>query len=545
MQDHKDNALAGRAFVAATATLGAMAGFWLGCALAIPLAEHQLATYMDRVSIEDAAAVTEAQNLLDQVKHSAYTACSADELDHLREQVFRSEYLRDAGRISGGKIQCSAGEGHPSHAIGRFTALIAAGRATSAASALIPIRDRSEERRGIEEGGVFVLFGSQLPVVQGALPIRASAGPDETRTPAARRRGLPAGANSEPTHSIARAGEMLVGRQCSVLESRCVTALVSVDEARRSALGSIYGVSGVGGMAGLGLGMLLCHIRRRRLALDQQLRQALARDRLQLMYQPIVNLADGQITGAEALARWTNQDGVAVSPDVFIKVAEDHGFVGQITTLVLKRALKEFREVMKARPDFRLNINVAPADLLDPQFLPMLDEVVKQANISTRSLAFEVTERSAATDQETLETIRELRRRGYSIYIDDFGTGYSNLSYLLYISVDTIKIDKAFIRAIGTDSPSVAILPQIVAMARSLGLGVVAEGIESQGQADYFSTANLRIYGQGWLYGRPMTASALFERMGMTTGEAADAGAAAAQETSPWPQLGHGVPTAI
>jgi sensor c-di-GMP phosphodiesterase-like protein len=118
----------------------------------------------------------------------------------------------------------------------------------------------------------------------------------------------------------------------------------------------------------------------------------------------------------------------------------------------------------------------------------------------------EITERSTANSEEAMETIRNLRRRGHSIHIDDFGTGYSNLDKLLYLYADTIKIDKAFTRVIGTESVAVAILPQILAMANSLSLEVVVEGIETGRQAGYFSPATQRIYGQGWFYGRPVTA---------------------------------------
>jgi sensor c-di-GMP phosphodiesterase-like protein len=105
-----------------------------------------------------------------------------------------------------------------------------------------------------------------------------------------------------------------------------------------------------------------------------------------------------------------------------------------------------------------------------------------------------------------METIRELRRKGHSIHIDDFGTGYSNLDKLLYLFADTIKIDKAFTRVIGTESVTVAILPQILSMAKLLNLEVIVEGVETDHQADYFSPVEQKIYGQGWLFGRPVTA---------------------------------------
>jgi sensor c-di-GMP phosphodiesterase-like protein len=132
-----------------------------------------------------------------------------------------------------------------------------------------------------------------------------------------------------------------------------------------------------------------------------------------------------------------------------------------------------------------------------------------------------------------METIRLLRRRGHSIHIDDFGTGYSNLDKLLYLFADTIKIDQAFTRVIGTEAVTVAIIPQILAMAKSLNLEVVVEGIETDQQANYFSLVRQTLYGQGWLYGRPVKAEE-FHRLLVEEGEQAlaPADAAAVQNAS-------------
>jgi sensor c-di-GMP phosphodiesterase-like protein len=138
-----------------------------------------------------------------------------------------------------------------------------------------------------------------------------------------------------------------------------------------------------------------------------------------------------------------------------------------------------------------------------------------------------------------------LRRMGFGISIDDFGTGYSNLSYLLYLSADSIKIDKAFTRTIGTDAVTASILPQIITMARTLNLAVVVEGIESPSQADYFPTDKLRIYGQGWLYGRPVPAGEFFSLIGVTVDQPSVAASPeAAGIPSGWRQLKRGVGTA-
>jgi sensor c-di-GMP phosphodiesterase-like protein len=211
----------------------------------------------------------------------------------------------------------------------------------------------------------------------------------------------------------------------------------------------------------------------------------------------------------------------------------------------LRRALKEFREVLEKLPDFRLNINIAAADLMDPQFLPMIEEAIQKANVRASSITLEVTESSAANHEDALESIRVLRRMGFGISIDDFGTGYSNLSYLLYLSADSIKIDKSFTRTIGTDAVSAGILPQIIAMARTLNLAVVVEGIESPSQADYFPTDKLRIYGQGWLYGRPMPAGEFFSLIGVTVDQSGFAASPKPVEVpSGLRQLKHGVGTA-
>src|ERR1039458_4205811 len=158
---------------------------------------------------------------------------------------------------------------------------------------------------------------------------------------------------------------------------------------------------------------------------------------------------------------------------IFIKIAEEHGFVGEVTKKILRRSLLAFAETLRSHTDFRLSVNVSGADLVDPGFLPMLDETLMRAKVDAKSLVIEITERSTSENAVAMETIRELRRREHRVHIDDFGTGYSNLDKLLYLFADTIKIDKAFTGVIGTESVAVAILPQILAMAKSLNLEVI------------------------------------------------------------------------
>jgi sensor c-di-GMP phosphodiesterase-like protein len=134
----------------------------------------------------------------------------------------------------------------------------------------------------------------------------------------------------------------------------------------------------------------------------------------------------------------------------------------------------------------------------------MLEQSLDQAGVLAASVVIEITESSTALHKVALEAIRHLRRLGHHVHIDDFGTGYSNLSYLHDLSVDAIKIDRSFTQAIGTEAVTVSILPQILAMAKTLNLQVIVEGIETSQQASYFIGGAKSILGQGWLFGRPV-----------------------------------------
>ena len=499
MHHHGKSEHASRTIVAAMAALGMVAGFALGSLLAIPLAEFHLNQYLSRVATQEAASVKEARDLLAVLQHSSYASCSDAELGYFRELVFRSAYLKDVGRMQRGAIECSATAGRPGRGMSELSPGTTAEDGTIAYTNLVPLRDESLKRVGFQLGSSFVVFGSQLPVIEGSLPIHLAV--------SARSEGGHGNAGSEVIHQ----GGALVATHCSSALPTCVTATVTADEARQGEMAAIAGTAFSGCIAGALLGVLMSAVRRRHISMEHQLRRAIAEDKLQVVYQPIVNLVDGKIVGAEALARWKDRDGRAISPDIFIKVAEQYGFVGSITSLVFRRALKEFQEVLTKLPDFRLDINVTASDLSDPAFLPMLDEAVNQNKVPPSSVVIEVTESSTANQEVAMESLRLLRRRGHSIYIDDFGTGYSSLSYLTYLSIDKIKIDKSFIRAIGTNGPALAIVPPIMAMARSLNLGVVVEGVETEQQALYFAMYDQTVLGQGFLYGEAMPAEQFLE----------------------------------
>jgi sensor c-di-GMP phosphodiesterase-like protein len=491
---------------------GMAAGFVLGCTIALYQAENWLDRYATLVATQQNASSAEAMQVLAAMKDSPYPFCSDPEIANFRELVFRSEHLKDAGRISGGTINCSATSERPLQSAWKFKPEFSQRDGSIAYSNLVPIPYAGLQRAGLQLGNGYVVFSPQLPAAPGPIPMRLefTMNPPAGKLTGASPGGIGRGRRPDLTaEGMFRLGDTLYATRCSNAFFKCVKATTTVREAFNGEGLAVAAATTVGGLAGGFLGLLMSYMFSRSLNMDRQLRRAIANERLGLAYQPIVNLDNGRIVGAEALSRWTDEDGVEVSPDVFIPVAEAGGMIGSITKLVVRKSLQTFGETLRTHADFHLSVNVSASDLVDPGFLPMLEEAVGKAKIPPKSLVIEITESSTANRAEAVETISELRRRGHSIHIDDFGTGYSSLSYLLFLNVDTIKIDRAFIKAIGTESVTVAILPQILAMAEALKIGVVAEGVETEQQANYFSGSGRRIDGQGWLYGHPFPAEEL------------------------------------
>ncbi len=501
--------LISRVATIAMVACGLVVGYLLGRALVLQQAKDSLDQYLKLAAAQDEASFTEARSTLNDLKNSPYPSCSDAEVAYFRGVLFRARHLKDAGRIHGGKIDCSAIAGRLAQSIGPFKPLYRQADGLIAYGDLVPIRNSSPERLALQLGSAYVVMNSYLPPSVGPISLELSR---STQHAAYNQSSLPASGASPPValnptaDGSSRIGNTLYETRCSSLHFSCVTASTTVSEAVRRGIVPLAASTLAGGLLGVLFGMAFSLAYSRSRDLCQQLRRAVERNELQLVYQPIVDLSTRQIVGAEALARWSDEEGNLVEPEVFVGIAEQLGFVGGITKAVLHRALSDFAKTFQNHPSFRLSINVAGADLVDPGFLPMLDDYLKKANVKPENLVIEITERSAANGEEAMETIRNLRRMGHSIHIDDFGTGNSNLDKLLYLFADTIKIDKAFTKVIGTESVAVAILPQILAMAKSLNLEVVVEGVETDYQADYFAPSEQKIYGQGWLYGHPVTA---------------------------------------
>ncbi|MFK2876619.1 EAL domain-containing protein [Rhodanobacter hydrolyticus] len=249
---------------------------------------------------------------------------------------------------------------------------------------------------------------------------------------------------------------------------------------------------------------------RQRLQLVSELRRALANDEFSLRYQPSMDLRSGHIEAVEALLRWQHPERGELSPGEFIPVAESLGLIRSIDEWVLRAACAQIREWDRAgMPKFRVAVNVSARWLAHPAFISGLGKAMRDFQIPSRRLALEITEGAMLRlGDETQRTMHVLHELGIEVAIDDFGTGYSSMAYLKLPSVSWLKIDRSFVTSLPHDANDVAIVEAILAMARSLGLRTIAEGIEHEAQHEFLRKAGCD-EGQGYLYSYPLPAAAL------------------------------------
>lgn len=249
---------------------------------------------------------------------------------------------------------------------------------------------------------------------------------------------------------------------------------------------------------------LLRYLRHRQ-SLARELRDAIEAGRIRVRYQPIVDLASGGCVGAEALARWEREDGELIGPESFLPIAEQAGLVPRITLAVLDATLRDLGGLLRDTPQLRINVNLAPEDLASPAFAVHLAERLGAARVSPRSIKLEITERALVDSASARGLIDDFRARGHEVAIDDFGTGYSSLSYLQSFSLDTLKIDKAFVDAIGQEAVTSHVIVHVIEMAKSLELDTVAEGVASDEHVEWLRGQGVA-GGQGFLFSRALTA---------------------------------------
>jgi diguanylate cyclase (GGDEF)-like protein/PAS domain S-box-containing protein len=287
----------------------------------------------------------------------------------------------------------------------------------------------------------------------------------------------------------------------------------SPDELLRNADMAMYHAKAVGSVRAVFDGAMHRAVLER-LGMETDLRAALARQELGLAYQPIVELSTGAVVGAEALVRWDHPLHGHVSPQRFVSLAEDTGLIGTLGAWVMgeaARQLAEWRAELPAAAGLEVSVNVSPWQLREPGLVDAVAETLGEHGLPPAALKLELTESSLVEDPTTAAgVLRALKRRQVQVYLDDFGTGYSSLSSLHRLPLDALKIDRSFVSEMDGASTGAyrgaEIVRTIVAMARSLGVRVVAEGVETREQLAALRALGCD-YAQGFLISPPLSAA--------------------------------------
>ncbi|MBE1554036.1 EAL domain-containing protein [Sporosarcina limicola] len=281
------------------------------------------------------------------------------------------------------------------------------------------------------------------------------------------------------------------GKEADVLFSRADAALYSVKK------------SGRGGYALFTREMEMQSLER--ILMENELRKAIELEQFHIHYQPKISFFREEINGMEALVRWQHPELGLISPERFIPLAEDNGFIIQLGEWVMRRSCAQNKKwQQQGLPFLRVSVNVSVKQLMEPDFVTKVETILMETGLESCWLEIEVTESTFVDVDDATSILEEIRSLGIRISIDDFGTGYSSFSYLKQLPVDTLKIDRSFIEDIDTNEESKAIVKAVLTIAETLGMDVIAEGVETREQLAVLHEDGCS-QAQGFLFSKPLT----------------------------------------
>lgn len=467
--------------------------------------EARLGDLAQRLGLQAESTIIDARDLLEALNDSPFPRCAPEHVRLMQEETFARPHIRAIGFWRAAERLCGTGfaEGaalRPPQASRIYdNGLIAWWPGPDTTVGGVPLflmrfgnHDMAIDPRQLLNTGP--LNDQKVGLWVEGLPM--------TRIPADAE--LPAPDSLRPGLTVDRAGQRVTSRfSLGTILSIDIVAMQPLSEFWDRYLPTLL----LAGVLGL---LLIClwvfvvlSFSRRHLSLTAELRNAIERREILLYYQPIVDLASGRCTGAEALARWVRENGDIVSPDVFVPMAEEAGMITDLTLAVLDLALQDLGGLLREHPGIAININLSAQDLESDRVPLALESGLRRAGLPASAIKLELTERALLDSELPRRRIGQLRQQGHAVAIDDFGTGYSSLSYLESFEMDILKIDKAFVDTIETHAVTSAVIGHVIEMAKSLQLDIVAEGIESQHQVAWLAAQGVR-YGQGFYFSRPL-----------------------------------------
>jgi sensor c-di-GMP phosphodiesterase-like protein len=447
--------------------------------------------------------------------------CSPQEIDLMRQIDVGSSYIQMVGRISGNSLDCTSLGTVKPIPVGAPT-LVTENRVNE----LLDFKWGSAQPDRldlIESNGVAILVDTGLLIdvdtegddVKLALMVPSTTG--HLRLVEPKGKFLPQWLNpigrGQRTSFVD--GQYIVSQVRSKTRDFEAVSVIPINHAYRHVAQFAIVFVPIGLVCGLGIGWAVMHFVGLRSSPQAIIRAAARNHNFYVEYQPVVDLATRQIVGAEALVRWKRGNTV-ISPASFIPLAEESGVISLITDNVMEIVSRDLPRLMELDTSFRVAINFSAADLKNDVTIDKLLEVLGKSGASSQNLIVEATEHGLISGPETCKVVAGIREAGFRVAIDDFGTGYSSLSCLQNLGLDFLKIDKSFVDTVGTDGVTSEVVLHIIEMARSLRLRIVAEGVETEAQAQFLKKRKVE-FAQGWLFGRPMSIDNLCTRISQSS----------------------------
>jgi sensor c-di-GMP phosphodiesterase-like protein len=507
----------GVAIAIAVGTVAVVAPIWISIQLAWneALADRKATVqdYANDIVLRGETAATQLNDAFSLLTAAHYEPCSTQEIALMQELDVTSNYIQGISRISGNQLTCSS-------------------LATNGPIDLGPVNLVTENN--VEERFNVWMFRAQTHpllvvskngfafIIDSALVEELSAGEAGIAVgifvPSKQDHNLISSRNGNIDQSWLRT--IPKGTSTTFIQGGYIVSVARAQSADIAAVAACptvyvrkklqpftYVFIPLGLICAAGLAWAVTVISRSRLSLPAALRGAAKRKEFFVLYQPIADLKTGHWVGAEALVRWRT-GGIDIMPDEFIPLAEESGVITYITESVAEIVAADLPSLLKIDPQFHISLNLSAPDLVSTRTIDLLNFVMTTGRAKPSNLHVEATERHFLQGEESRRMISLIRSMGISISIDDFGTGYSSLSCVQDLHLDALKIDKSFVDTIGTDGVTSQVVPHIIDMAHSLRLAMIAEGVETEAQAEFLRRQGVH-YAQGWLFGHPMSINAL------------------------------------